>query len=147
MIKLALQGTLAAAKLAKKHAKDLVTKKTPGQKKISKATGGQLKYREGQRAGFGAGSVGTAAVTSLSGSSGSKKTKSPPSKGKVGRLKSKKPTGPKTVSVKSGDTLTKIAKDKNISLSMLKKLNPNIKNYNKIKPNQKIKIGGSSGSK
>jgi len=71
------------------------------------------------------------------------KKESPPSKGKTGRLKSKKPTGPKTVTVESGDTLTKIAKDKNISLSILKKLNPNIKDYNKIKPGQKIRIEGS----
>tara|TARA_R110002020_G_scaffold118848_8_gene271569 strand:- start:1650 stop:2204 length:555 start_codon:yes stop_codon:yes gene_type:complete len=71
------------------------------------------------------------------------KTESPPSKGKVGRGKLKRPTESKTVTVKSGDTLTKIAKDKNISLPILKKLNPNIKDYNKIKPGQKIRVGGS----
>jgi phage protein D len=49
------------AKGAKKHGKDLTTKKKPNQKKTEKATKGQRTYREGQRKAAGAGSVATAA--------------------------------------------------------------------------------------
>ena len=48
------------AKGAKKHGKDLKTKKKPNQKKTEKATKGQRTYREGQRKAAGAGSVATA---------------------------------------------------------------------------------------
>lgn len=42
--------------------------------------------------------------------------------------------------VKRGDTLSKIAKDHSISLDQIKKLNPQIKNYNLIHPGQKIRV-------
>lgn len=47
---------------------------------------------------------------------------------------------PKTTTVKSGDTLSQIAKDKNTTLAAIKKANPNITNLNKIKPGQVIKL-------
>ena len=47
---------------------------------------------------------------------------------------------PKTTTVKKGDTLSQIAKDKNTTLAAIKKANPNITNLNKIKPGQVIKL-------
>ena len=47
---------------------------------------------------------------------------------------------PKTTTVKKGDTLSQIAKDKNTTLTAIKKANPNITNVNKIKPGQVIKL-------
>jgi len=47
---------------------------------------------------------------------------------------------PKTTTVKSGDTLSQIAKNKNTTLAAIKKANPNITNLNKIKPGQVIKL-------
>ena len=49
----------------------------------------------------------------------------------------------KQVTVKSGDTLTSIAKSKGTTVANLKKINPQIKDLNKIKPGQKIRVGGS----
>lgn len=46
----------------------------------------------------------------------------------------------KTYTVKSGDSMWKIAKEHNITLNKLKKLNPQIKNYDIIKVGQKINI-------
>ena len=57
----------------KKHAKDLVTKKTTGQKQTTSATKGQRTYRAGQRVALGTGVAATSAVTTTS--SKSKKTK------------------------------------------------------------------------
>jgi len=50
-----VRGAGQIAKIAKKHAKDVTTKKKPNQKKTEKATKGQRTYREGQRK---AGAVG-----------------------------------------------------------------------------------------
>ena len=60
------------AKGAKKHGKDLTTKKTPNQKKTEKATKGQRTYREGQRkaGATGAGAGYTAANVDLNSNSG-----------------------------------------------------------------------------
>ena len=49
----------------------------------------------------------------------------------------------KQVTVKSGDTLTAIAKRHGTTVANLKKINPSIKDLNKIKPGQKIRVGGS----
>jgi LysM repeat protein len=49
----------------------------------------------------------------------------------------------KQVTVKSGDTLTDIAKKNGTTVANLKKINPQIKDLNKIKPGQKIRVGGS----
>jgi LysM repeat protein len=49
----------------------------------------------------------------------------------------------KQVTVKSGDTLTAIAKRNGTTVANLKKINPQIKDLNKIKPGQKIRVGGS----
>lgn len=57
------------AKGAKKHGKDLTTKKKPEQKKTEKATKGQRTYREGQRKAAGAGAVGGSGVTAATMSS------------------------------------------------------------------------------
>ncbi|MBU5594928.1 N-acetylmuramoyl-L-alanine amidase [Amphibacillus sp. MSJ-3] len=46
----------------------------------------------------------------------------------------------KYYTVKSGDNLSKIAKKHGISLDKIKKLNPSIKNYNLIRPGQKIRV-------
>ena len=53
---------------ARKHMKDIKTKKTPGQAKVEPATKGQRTYRSGQRkAGGVGGAVGYAAGSSNSG--------------------------------------------------------------------------------
>ncbi len=78
---IAKNGLKAAAKKytkkaisgGKKHAKDLVTKKTTGQKQTTAATKGQRTYRAGQRVALGTGVAATSAVTTTS--SNSKKTK------------------------------------------------------------------------
>jgi len=57
------------AKEAKKHGKDLTTKKTPNQKKSEKATKGQRTYREGQRKAGAGGAVGGSGVTAATMSS------------------------------------------------------------------------------
>jgi len=46
----------------------------------------------------------------------------------------------KTYKIKSGDTLSQIAKDMGMSLSALKQANPKIENVNKIKVGQTINI-------
>jgi len=46
----------------------------------------------------------------------------------------------KSYTVKKGDTLSEIARDNGTTLKKLKAANPKIKNLNKIKPGQKIKI-------
>ena len=46
----------------------------------------------------------------------------------------------KSYTVKKGDTLSEIARDNGTTLKKLKAANPQIKNLNKIKPGQKIKI-------
>ena len=75
-------GLVAAAKefsddvikQAKKHIKDMKTKKTAGQKQSEKGTKGQRTYREGQRkAGAAGGAAGyTAGGVELSGGKGKK---------------------------------------------------------------------------
>ena len=52
----------------------------------------------------------------------------------------------KQVVVKSGDTLTAIAKRKGTTVANLLKINPQIKNADSIKPGQKIRFGGSDAS-
>ena len=52
----------------------------------------------------------------------------------------------KQVTVKSGDTLTDIAKKNGTTVANLKKINPQIKDLNKIKPGQKVRVGGSDAS-
>lgn len=59
---------------------------------------------------------------------------------------SKKATGG-SVKIKSGDTLSQIAKKKGISLKALLAANPNIKNANKIRVGQSIKIPGAEAGK
>lgn len=51
------------------------------------------------------------------------------------------------VKVKSGDTLSQIAKSKGISLKALLAANPSIKNANKIRVGQSIKIPGAGAGK
>ena len=60
--------------------------------------------------------------------------------------KPKKPSNTKTYTVKSGDTLSQIAKKHNTTVKNLQSIN-NIKNPNLIYPNQKIKITGSTKNK
>jgi len=48
--------------------------------------------------------------------------------------------GDKSYTIKSGDTLSQIAKKQGTTLGKLLKANPNIKDPNKIRPGQKIKI-------
>jgi LysM repeat protein len=48
--------------------------------------------------------------------------------------------GTKSVTVKSGDTLSQIAKDNNTTLAAIKKANPNITDIHSIRPGQKIKV-------
>jgi hypothetical protein len=62
------EGVLAEAK---KHLKDLKTKKKPEQKKSENATKGQRTYREGQRkAGVGGAGVGSGVTAATMSSSG-----------------------------------------------------------------------------
>ena len=49
-------------------------------------------------------------------------------------------TAVKTVVVKSGDTLSKIAKDNNVTLAKLLQLNNGIKDPNAISIGQKIRV-------
>jgi LysM repeat protein len=48
--------------------------------------------------------------------------------------------GTKSVTVKSGDTLSQIAKDNNTTLAAIKKANPNITDIHSIRPGQKVKV-------
>lgn len=58
---------------------------------------------------------------------------------KIGqKLKVPKRTAPKTYTVKAGDSLSKIAKDKNTTVTKLLQKNPQIKNRDVIKIGQKI---------
>jgi len=59
---------------------------------------------------------------------------------------SKKASGG-SMKIKSGDTLSQIAKKKGISLKALLAANPNIKNANKIRVGQSIKIPGAEAGK
>ena len=52
-----------------------------------------------------------------------------------------------SVKVKSGDTLSQIAKSKGISLKALLAANPSIKNANKIRVGQSIKVPGAEAGK
>ena len=49
-------------------------------------------------------------------------------------------TSVRSYTIKSGDTLSAIAKRYGVRLSEIKAANPNIKNLNKIRPGQKIKV-------
>lgn len=51
-----------------------------------------------------------------------------------------------TYKVKSGDTLSKIAKRYGTSVSAIQKLNPSIKNINKIRVGQVIKVNGTASA-
>ena len=51
----------------------------------------------------------------------------------------KQTEAPSQYEVKSGDSLSKIAKEQGKSLEDILKLNPEIKNPDRIKPGQKIK--------
>ena len=85
----------------------------------------------------------------------SKPRRRPPQGGSGGPLPKSKPAktlteaqkkairDTKQVTVKSGDTLTSIAKSKGTTVANLKKINPQIKDFDKIKPGQKIRFGGS----
>jgi|MDSV01.2.fsa_nt_gb hypothetical protein len=71
-------------------------------------------------------------------------------KGKMaagGRMKKKGYAKGGNVKIKSGDTLSQIAKSKGISLKALLSANPNIKNANKIRVGQSIKIPGAEAGK
>ena len=69
IVKGAAKAAEKIAKGAKKHGKDLTTKKTDGQKKSEKATKGQRTYREGQRKAGAGGAVGGSGVTTATMSS------------------------------------------------------------------------------
>jgi len=55
--------------------------------------------------------------------------------------------GTKSVTVKSGDTLSQIAKDNNTTLAAIKKANPNITDIHSIRPGQKVKVPKVKGRK
>ena len=55
--------------------------------------------------------------------------------------------GTKSVTVKSGDTLSQIAKDNNTTIAAIKKANPSITNIHLITPGQKIKVPKVKGRK
>lgn len=57
-----------------------------------------------------------------------------------------KPANTSTYKVKSGDTLSKIAKKHGTTVSAIQKLNPSIKNINKIRVGQVIKIKGTAAA-
>ena len=93
---------------------------------LRKATAGtsKMKRPSGLRAaGVIAGTVGAASLLD-------------PSKG-----------GTKSVTVKSGDTLSQIAKDNNTTIAAIKKANPSITNIHLITPGQKIKVPKVKGRK
>ena len=56
----------------------------------------------------------------------------------------KKPSSVSSYTIKRGDTLSAIAKRRGVRLSEIKAANPSIKDLNKIKPGQKIKIPTAS---
>jgi LysM repeat protein len=58
----------------------------------------------------------------------------------VGSARSQSAQGQVTYTVKSGDSLSKIAKSHNISLQAILKANPDIKNPDLIHPNQVVQI-------
>jgi len=83
-----------------------------------------------KRSAVAAGAVAGAAATSLG--NGEKKN------GSVQGTKSSSYT------IKKGDTLSAIARDSGVRLSELRDANPQIKDLNKIKPGQKIKVPGAT---
>lgn len=88
-------------------------------------TGGNLTSSQKKKAAAGAGIVAaTPAIVSQVGSD-------------------KKPAG-SSYTIKSGDTLSAIAKRMGVRLSEIKAANPQIKDLNKIRPGQKIKVPKAS---
>ena len=88
-------------------------------------TGGKLTSSQKKKAAAGAGIVAaTPAIVSQVGSD-------------------KKPAG-SSYTIKSGDTLSAIAKRMGVRLSEIKAANPQIKDLNKIRPGQKIKVPKAS---
>jgi len=133
---------------AKKHAKDLTTKRTPGQTKVRKATQGQRATREKRRQGQLEGAVVTSGIGTPSFSSGKpsskkdkfldrvvKKTERKPRKtnAKLGKPSDIAKRLPTSHTIKRGDTLTSIAREKGTTVAKLKELN-------KVDP-KKLRIG------
>jgi len=125
-------------KAARKTAKKTATKRKPKsgltaqQKKLQKALEGQAK-RTGRAAKKTATksktpnrSKGFTTAAIVGGAAGAG--------GTAAALKKK------NYSVKSGDTLSQIAKREGVSLKAIKEANPNIKNLNKIRVGQNIKV-------
>ena len=123
---------------AKKHAKDLTTKRTAGEKQIRKATQGQRATREKRRQGQLEGvvvtsGIGTPSFDSSRKPSGKKKfldrvVKKTERKPKKANAKLGKPSDiakrlPTSHTVKKGDTFTSIAREKGTTVSKLKELN------------------------
>ena len=93
--------------------------------KTPKKDGGKLTSSQKKKAAAGAGIVAaTPAIVSQVGSD-------------------KKPAG-SSYTIKSGDTLSAIAKRMGVRLSEIKAANPQIKDLNKIRPGQKIKVPKAS---
>ncbi len=119
-------GVTRAAQLRKATGTAAPTGGVTRAAQLRKATAGtsKMKRPSGLRAaGVIAGTVGAASLLD-------------PSKG-----------GTKSVTVKSGDTLSQIAKDNNTTIAAIKKANPSITNIHLITPGQKIKVPKVKGRK
>ncbi len=105
-----------------------VTGKDGKLSKTAAAAEKRVRTREGRRAatkaGAGAAAAAVAATPFIGDDSKEAKAKS----------------SSKSYTVKKGDTLSEIARDNGTTLKKLKAANPKIKDLNKIKPGQKIKI-------
>jgi|TARA_R100001460_G_scaffold103532_1_gene148766 LysM repeat protein len=138
----------SVVKEARKHIKDLTTKRTSGQKQIRKATQGQRATREKRRQGQLEGAVVTSGIGTPSFSSGKpsskkdkfldrvvKKTERKPRKtnAKLGKPSDIAKRLPTSHTIKKGDTLTSIAREKGTTVAKLKELN-------KVDP-KKLRIG------
>jgi LysM repeat protein len=139
-------------KAARKTAKKTATKRKPKsgltaqQKKLQKALEGQAKRtgRAAKKTATKSKTVGRAAKKTAT------KTKTPNRSkgfttaaivgGAAGAGGTAAALKKKNYSVKSGDTLSQIAKREGVSLKAIKEANPNIKNLNKIRVGQNIKV-------
>jgi len=130
---------------AKKHIKDLTTKRTAGQTQIRKATQGQRATREKRRQGQVEGAVVTSGIGTPSftlpkdgkkgvGSKVRKESRKPKKTGsRLGKTSDIAKRLPTTHTVKKGDTFTSIAREKGTTVAKLKELN-------KVDP-KKLQIG------
>ena len=114
-----------------------VTGKDGKLSKTAAAAEKRVKARERRRvatkAGVGAAAAAVAATPFIG--DDSKKAKA-----KNDSKEAKAKSSSKSYTVKKGDTLSEIARDNGTTLKKLKTANPQIKNLNKIRPGQKIKI-------